>query len=302
MIEVKNLTKTFKREKNLFSSEFNALEDVSFHIGENEIIGFLGANGAGKTTTNKILMDFIPKTSGEIIYDKKMGSNFYSIRQSIGYLPERPYFYPHLTGQMFLEYLANLSEVPENQAKDLIIKWTKKLKINFALKQKVRSYSKGMLQRLGLASVLLHDPKVIILDEPLSGLDPIGRMDIKNIILDLYQEGKTVFFSSHIVSDVEAICKKVVFLEKGKLVYDGSIDKLLKDYGNLHYECQCFIPEEKKLSIEPRHQEEGVSLFEFEEKRKKDFLQEITENNIDLISLKQIKPSLEEVIYKIRES
>ena len=129
-----------------------------------------------------------------------------------------------------------------------------------------------MLQRLGLVSVLIHDPKLIILDEPLSGLDPIGRMDIKNIILELHKEGKTIFFSSHIVSDVEAICKKVVFLEQGELIYEGSIDKIIHDNNHNKYEVQCLSKNEVPLSLEPIHKENDLSIFEIDKSKKRDFL------------------------------
>ena len=135
MIELKNICKVFRKDKDFFAKEFHALSNVSFSIGENEIIGFLGANGAGKTTTNKILMGFIPQSSGEIQFSKEMGQNYKEVRGKIGYLPERPYFYPHLSGRAFLDYLGNLSGLNKNFLKNQISNWSQKLKIRSFFRQ-----------------------------------------------------------------------------------------------------------------------------------------------------------------------
>jgi ABC-2 type transport system ATP-binding protein len=211
MITFNNITKSFKTD--FWAKPFKALDCVSFTIREGELTGFLGANGAGKTTSIKIMMKFIWQNAGEVIYSNKLGINQMEIFSNLGFVPERPYFYPHLTGREFLSFAGELCKVTRNDLKTAIDKWGEQFQIAHAIDRKVRGYSKGMLQRLGIISSLIHNPKIIILDEPLSGLDPVGRKEIKDALLDLNKQGKTIFFSSHIVSDVEEISIKVLVVE-----------------------------------------------------------------------------------------
>ena len=227
MISFEHITKTFKPD--FWAKGFMALDHVNFSIPEGKIVGFLGANGAGKTTSLKILMGFIRATKGKVHFSEKLGKTKREILSQIGYMPERPYFYPHLTGSEFIHYLAHLCDVKNSDLKNRKKYWGEALKIDFAFERKIRSYSKGMLQRLGFLVSLIHDPKIIIMDEPLSGLDPIGRKEFKDAIIKVNKEGKTVFFSSHIVPDVEEVCETVIFLEKGKRIYEGSIDDLIAE-------------------------------------------------------------------------
>lgn len=194
MIEFCEISKVFNTD--LLKKKFQALNNVSFSIPENKIIGFLGANGAGKTTSIKIGMDFIRPTSGTIKYGKSLGGSKKEAFKNIGYLPERPYFYPHLTGRDFCKYLSQLSNVKRTTFNERIDKWAPIFKIDYALDRYINNYSKGMLQRIGFLATIIHNPKLIILDEPLSGLDPIGRKELKDVIVNLYKDGKTVFFSS----------------------------------------------------------------------------------------------------------
>lgn len=285
MIEFVNISKKFQNhfwEKNVL-----ALDNVSFQIHQGDLVGFLGANGAGKTTLIKILMDFSRQTSGELKFSSALGNNPLEIKSQIGYLPERAYLYQHLTGREFLEYTGAINSIPRAELKDLIKKWSEKITLDHALDRQIRGYSKGMQQRLGFISALMHSPKFLVLDEPLSGLDPVGRRDFKNILKELNEEGKTIFFSSHIVSDVEEICNKVIFIEKGKLLYDGDIDSLIIQHSSDQYRMK-FV---KNSSIE---------TINFEEKDKNRIITQFLQENINILEIEKDKPTLEEIIYKIK--
>lgn len=285
MIEFNNITKKFK--KNFWDKEFIAVDDVSFRIKAGDLVGFLGANGAGKTTLIKILMDFSRQTSGDVKFDKIMGQNSNQIKSAIGYLPERPYLYPHLTGREFLEYVGRLNSINSENLEKLIIHWSEKMQIAHALGKATKEYSKGMLQRLGFVSCLIHNPKLLILDEPLSGLDPMGRRDFKKILLELNKSGVTIFFSSHIVSDVEEICNKVIFIEKGKLVYEGNIDTLLMKHANDLYTVKTL--NNSKIEVVHLGSEE-----------KNIYLEKMLSQKIEIIEIEKEKINLEEIIYKIK--
>ncbi len=284
MITFKNVTKIFKSE--LFTKPFQALDDLSFSVQEGKVTGFLGANGAGKTTSLKILMDFVRLTSGEVIFDKTLGNGNAEIFKNIGFLPERAYFYPHLTGEEFCHYMGGLQNLSSEVIKEKIAYWAPKFKIDFALERKIRTYSKGMLQRIGFLVTLLHDPKIIILDEPLSGLDPIGRKELKDIIIEVKELGKTVFFSSHIVSDVEEVCDRVIFIKDGKLVYEGEVQEILDKSNSSVSEIKYFKDSEIK-SIEVKSSD------------KNDEIKKIIESNFEIISVNNKRLTLEEIFYKV---
>ncbi len=285
MITFQEISKSFKY--NFWEKEFKALDNVSFSINEGELVGFLGANGAGKTTLIKILMDFSRQDSGQVVFSKSLGETSNQIRASLGYLPEKAYLYQHLTGREFLEYTGGLNGIKKDELHRLINSWGERMQISYALDRRIHGYSKGMQQRLGFISSLIHRPKVLILDEPLSGLDPLGRRDFKNILKELNNEGITIFFSSHIVPDVEEICQKVIFIEKGKLIYEGSIDELVLKNSNDQYKIK-FIENEKMESIIVH------------EKEKHETLLKLVEEGVNIIEIEKEKPSLEEIIYKIK--
>ncbi|MDD4976020.1 MAG: ABC transporter ATP-binding protein [Bacteriovorax sp.] len=286
MIEFNNITKKFRN--NFWDKEFIAVDNVSFRIEAGDLIGFLGANGAGKTTLIKILMDFSRQTSGNMNFDKIMGQNSNEIKASIGYLPERPYLYPHLTGREFLEYVGNLNSINPENLETRINSWSEKMQIAHALGKLTKEYSKGMLQRLGFVSCLIHNPKLLVLDEPLSGLDPIGRRDFKKIMVELNKSGVTIFFSSHIVSDVEEICNKVIFIEKGKLVYEGNIDTLLMKHANDLYTVKTL-------------NNGKVEVVHLRSEEKNSYLEKMLSQKIEIIEIEKEKITLEEIIYKIKE-
>ena len=302
MIHFKDVTKTFKPD--FFSQGFKALDAVSFVVQEGSMVGFLGANGAGKTTSLKIIMDFIRPSSGHVTFGPKLGNNKLEIFKNIGFLPERPYFYPNLTGEEFLHFMGKLSEVPLNQIKQEIHKWAPRFKIDHALKRELKTYSKGMLQRIGFLATILHHPQLIILDEPISGLDPIGRKELKDVIIEVHKEGKTVFFSSHIVPDVEEICDRVIFLKEGKLVYDGPVNTLLTNGMNQDYILTLQTPQSPAF-LSSYHKRidlpENMYRFIVGSSMKDQFLKEAIEKKVNIVSLEMVKPSLEEIFYHAQE-
>lgn len=285
MIEFVNISKKF--QNHFWEKSFLALNDVSFKIEAGDLVGFLGANGAGKTTLIKILMDFSRQDHGVVKFDKELGQTPTEIRSNMGYLPERAYLYQHLTGREFLSYVGSLNNIPKNEISDLTKIWSEKIQIDHAIDRQIRGYSKGMQQRLGFISALMHRPKFLVLDEPLSGLDPIGRKEFKSIMKELNKEGITIFFSSHIVSDVEEICNKVVFIEKGKLIYEGSIDSLILKHSNDQYIAKYYIGDQ-------------LESIRFSESEKNSQLSDMINKNVNLVELEKEKPTLEEIIYKIK--
>ncbi|HUQ49177.1 MAG TPA: ABC transporter ATP-binding protein [Terriglobales bacterium] len=201
------------------------LKDLSLTVEEGEIFGCLGPNGAGKTTTLKILMGLIFPTAGSA---KILGSDIGdpSVKSSIGFLPEQPYFYDYLTPNELLGYYARLSGVPASAQEKKTATALERVGMADSAKVQLRKFSKGMLQRVGIAQAIIHDPKIVFLDEPMSGLDPIGRHEVRQLIQELRDEGKTVFFSTHILSDAEALCDRVAVMHKGELRGVGVVSEL----------------------------------------------------------------------------
>jgi ABC-2 type transport system ATP-binding protein len=198
-----------------------SLEDLTMQVQGGEVFGFLGPNGAGKSTTIKLLMRLIFPTSGTArILGKSIED--VSMHQDIGYLPEQPYFYDYLTAAELLDYFARFHRLTEADRRERVQRMLKKVGLDTAKKIQLRKYSKGMLQRVGLAQAILHDPQVVVLDEPMSGLDPLGRREVRDIILELKKEGRTVLFSTHILSDAEMLCDRVGVIVGGKLRGVGS--------------------------------------------------------------------------------
>jgi ABC-2 type transport system ATP-binding protein len=210
------------------NQKIESLKNCTLSVYQGETFGLLGPNGAGKTTLLKTLLGIVRPTSGRAwLLGSPIGNT--KVKQQIGYLPENPYFYDYLTGWEFLQFVAELFGIPsevQQQRIPLLLDLVG-LSKSAARKKQMRQYSKGMLQRVGMAQALINDPEVVFLDEPMSGLDPMGRYQIREIILSLKAQGKTVFFNSHILSDVEKICDRVAILANGELICSGSLDDLL---------------------------------------------------------------------------
>ena len=206
------------------------LHGVTFDVQEGEIFGFVGPNGAGKTTTLKILMGLIRPTEGSAsILGRNVAES--EFRDQVGFLPENPYFYPYLTAREILDFYARLSGVGGSDRAARVDELLGQVNLGHAADAHLKTFSKGMLQRVGVAQSLIHDPKVVFFDEPMSGLDPIGRKEIRDLILGLRAEGKTVFMNTHIVSDVEMICDRVANIVKGSIRHQGRIEDFLPDSG-----------------------------------------------------------------------
>ena len=233
-VEITNLTKDYEvgfwRKRNV-----RALDDLSLSIEEHQIFGFLGANGAGKTTTLKLLRRLIFPTSGSA---RILGHDIQDVRmhRRIGYLPENPYFYDYLTARELLEYCAELFGFPAAERRKRAADLLARVKLDEKRwDTQLRKFSKGMLQRVGLAQSLVNDPEIVFLDEPMSGLDPVGRREVRDLIASLRDEGKTVFMCSHILSDIEVLCDRVAILKGGKLAQVGHLDELRQRPNDPHH-------------------------------------------------------------------
>src|SRR6476620_35678 len=205
---------------------YRALDRLTLDIDAGEVFGFLGPNGAGKTTTLKLLMQLLYPTSGRAeILGRPAGD--VAVRQRIGYLPENPSFYDYLTAEELLGYFGELFGYRGHDRRKRVSNLLDRVGIGAERRLQLRKFSKGMIQRVGIAQALLNDPEVVFLDEPMSGLDPLGRRDVRQLILELRDQGRTVFFSSHILADAEALCSRVAVVAKGRLAASGSLTEIL---------------------------------------------------------------------------
>jgi ABC-2 type transport system ATP-binding protein len=226
-IRLEEVSKTYKGR--LGGPVITALDNVSLEVQPGEVFGFLGANGAGKTTTVKILLKLARPTSGRVyLYGHPPGG---AVRNRIGYLPEAPYFYDFLTPVELLGFYASIFGIPGHERRRRIDAVLSRVGIADRADSTIRTFSKGMTQRVGLAQALLNDPDVLFLDEPTSGLDPLGRREIRDIILDLKEHGKTLFVNSHLLSEVELVCDRVAILKRGRLMRIGTVDELVSREG-----------------------------------------------------------------------
>jgi len=257
MIHISNLTKTFvtgiRRKKK------QAVKDVTLSIESGEIFGIIGVNGAGKSSVLKMILGFINPDSGLILISDRKPSDPES-RKQIGYLPENPYFYDHLTAEELLGFGASASGLDRRETRQRSDELLKRVNLFEEKKQKLRSYSKGMTQRAGICYALVHDPQIVILDEPMSGLDPLGRKMMMDLILDLKKKGKTVLFCSHILSDVERICDRVAIMDQGQ------VKSILTRQDILSREKQVDIRIDRVTdTLRSRLKETSCILFESEE-------------------------------------
>jgi ABC-2 type transport system ATP-binding protein len=225
-LEMRDVSKTFRT--GFAMKAVQALKGVNLTIPKGEIFGYLGPNGAGKTTTLKIIVGIIFPTSGYISILSQRPSDV-AVKQRIGFLPESPYFYEYLNAREFLDFYARLFAIPLGVRRERIRRLLKTVGLEKKASEPLRRFSKGMLQRIGIAQALINDPELIILDEPMTGLDPLGRAQIREIIQRLKEENKTVIFSSHIIPDVEAIADRVGIIVDGKIRDVGNIDDLLRE-------------------------------------------------------------------------
>jgi len=225
-IRIENLRKTFRI--GFIPKSRPILKGITFSVREGETFGYLGPNGAGKTTTIKCLLDLIHPDDGTIAIFGRPASSPRS-RETLGFLPENPYFYDYLTAREFLAFTADLFGLGRPEKEERVARLLRLVGLERAADLPLRKYSRGMLQRAGLAQALINDPKLVVLDEPLGGMDPIGRKEIRDIIVRFKDEGKTVFFTSHILQDIEMICDRVAIIVGGRIVKEGGLRDLISE-------------------------------------------------------------------------
>ena len=250
MIQIEHLHKTYR--SGFFMKPKLALKDVNLHVEPGQIYGFIGPNGAGKSTTIKVLTGLLNYDSGKVLVNGFSPREVKS-RQFIGYSPEQPYFYDYLTGRELLQFYGKLVGLEGNLLNERIT-WA--LELLHADKdwidRRLRSYSKGMMQRVGIAQAILGKPKLLILDEPMSGLDPMGRRDVREAILELNRDGVTIFYSSHLLSDVESISHRVAMIVDGRIVREGTVDDITDSCG-IEYHVRT------RIAISSKDLPEGVA-------------------------------------------
>lgn len=301
MLEFCDVIKSFQED--FWKPKKVILDELNFTVQEGSLCGFLGANGAGKTTSIKSMLGFISIDSGKISFDSSMGKTFNEIKSHIGYFPEHPYFYPFMTGREFCHYLGKLQQVNTKTINENMVLWSRELNIEFALDQKIKTYSKGMLQRLGFVTALIHSPRFVILDEPLSGLDPLGRKEFKDVLVGLNKKGVTVFFSSHIVSDVEEICDSLVVIKDGKTFFNGPKKQLLgqditNDYRVGFKKTVNNIEALKSFdSVKVLRDDEDEIVLNISDVEKDKLIEIMIKEGASLSLLEMEKPTLEEVVY-----
>jgi ABC-2 type transport system ATP-binding protein len=271
-----------------------SLQGCTLQVFQGETFGLLGPNGAGKTTLLKSLLGIARPTSGKgLLLGKALGDR--TVKQRVGYLPENAYFYDYLTGWEFLQYAAGLFRIPASVQKQRIPALLELvgLEQSAARKKQLRQYSKGMLQRIGMAQALINDPEVVFLDEPMSGLDPLGRYQIREIILSLKAQGKTIFFNSHVLSDVEKICDRVAILARGDLLCIGSLQELLGNADRYQVKIQGGKPDLLKqwipdLDFQENHWQGHLKG------NPQDLIASLEPMGARLLSLNLARPSLED--------
>jgi ABC-2 type transport system ATP-binding protein len=280
------------------NQQVSPLKGVSLTVQPGETFGLLGPNGAGKTTLLKILLGIVRPSSGSgTVLGRPIGDR--ATKQRLGYLPENPYFYGHLTGWEYLDYAGKIFQLPASVRKRRIpelLDWVE-LDRTAARTKSMNQYSKGMVQRVGMAQALINDPDVVFLDEPMSGLDPLGRYQIREIILTLKRQGKTIFFNSHILSDVEKICDRVAILHQGTLLHTGALQELLgtddayrvRGHGGDLAQLDALLPQ--WLDAYQRQDDfwEGVL-----HRNLQDFLNAIIPTQTQLIEMVRSRPTLEQ--------
>ena len=282
---------------------YRALDRLSIDVAPGDVFGFLGPNGAGKTTTLKLLMQLVFPTSGEAeILGRPLGD--VSIRRRIGYLPENPYFYDHLTAEELLDYYGRLFGQSAADRRQRVGKTLDRLGIGAERRLPLRKFSKGMLQRVGLAQALLNDPEVVFLDEPMSGLDPLGRRDVRALILELRDQGRTIFFSSHILSDAEALCTRVAIVAKGRLAASGTLTDL-KEFAIQGWELvMAGVPPEALERVRARARRVvtiGGDRYAIDlppDGRPEELLRELTAAGATPVSLNPLRETLEDVFVR----
>ncbi len=295
MIVVENLQKTYRT--GFLMREKKALSDVSFHVPKGSIYGFIGPNGAGKSTTIKLIAGLLRKDSGKILVAGLEPSQV-ECRKHLGYSPEQPYFYDYLTGRELMRFYGRLCGLSGNLLEERI-SWALSL-LNADkdwTSRRLRTYSKGMMQRIGIAQAILSKPELLVLDEPMSGLDPVGRKDVREAILSLNREGVTIFYSSHLLSDVETVSHRVAMIVDGKIVREGTLDEITSNASaEYHVHVSADIPE---VDLPPNVKAQGTTPREWvcrDSVARDAFLEFCLKSGLPVERIEHQRPSLEDVL------
>jgi len=295
-LETQDLTKRFNRGK------ITALEDVTLSVKEGVIFGLLGPNGAGKTTLIKIVLGILFPTSGSAtVLERPI--NDIQIKEKIGYLPENHRYPDFLKGGEVLDYFARLSAVEKNRLKKNKAELLKLVNLEKWENTKIKKYSKGMQQRLGLAQAMMNDPNILFLDEPTDGVDPIGRKEIREVLLHFKEEGKTIFLNSHLLSEVEMICDEVAILDKGKLIRRGTVEELTSPSKTFRIQTskvtKNLLNGLKPHTIEMDQQNSAIQVTVASQKKLNAIIDHLRANDIDIKGVVPHKQSLEESFIEI---
>jgi ABC-2 type transport system ATP-binding protein len=302
-IEIESLTKDYPFGF-LHLKTKRSLEGLTMRVEDGEVFGFLGPNGAGKSTTIKLLVGLIFPTAGTASILGRPISDV-AMHQDIGYLPEQPYFYDYLTAAELLDYFARFHNLKAAERRARVERMLKKVGLETARRIQLRKFSKGMLQRVGLAQAILHDPKVVILDEPMSGLDPLGRREVRDIILELKREGRTILFSTHILSDAEMLCDRVGVIVGGKLRGVGAPDEIvgIKAHGmEILFEHRGDAAGEVATLLQTATRTGNRYRMRMEEAELYATIEKLRQAGAQILQVTQIKASLEEYFMHLIEA
>jgi ABC-2 type transport system ATP-binding protein len=301
VIEIKELVKDFQvgfwRKRPV-----RAVDHLSLSVEAGEVFGFLGPNGAGKTTTLKILMGLLRPTSGSACI-LGQPADCVAMRSRIGYLPENPYFYDYLTAPELLTYVGRLFGLRNPELERKVDSLLERVGLSGARKVQLRRFSKGMVQRIGIAQAIINDPEIVFLDEPMSGLDPLGRREVREVISSLKARGVTVFFSSHILPDVESLCDRVAILNKGRLQQAGALQDILKVEISGHEVILAQVQDSVRESLETLADSaervgDRLKLRAANSGQLRTLLSSAFSHGAELISANPIRPSLEEHFFQ----
>jgi len=295
MLAIKNVDQSFRA--GFWLKRVDVLKNVSFEVPKRSIFGFLGPNGAGKTTLIHLITGIKRPARGMLTLDG-LECHTKEAKRKMGYLPERPYFYDHLTGEGLLSYFGRLAGMRDGDLVDRIPKVLDVVGMAHARNLELKKYSKGMLQRIGIAQAMIHAPDFLVLDEPMSGLDPIGRKEIRELILQLAREGRTIFFSSHVIPDVEAICDSVAMIRKGELIGCGSVSQFLDREATPVEIAFSGVSSEAAKALgqftQIREMNEGIRATLPSDRGLESILKALLEKNAKILWVNPVRPSLEE--------
>ncbi|MCK5808241.1 ABC transporter ATP-binding protein [bacterium] len=302
-IVLQNVSKLFTHPMKIWQ-KVEAVSNLSITIRKGEITGIVGHNGAGKTTTLKMIMGFIRPTSGTIsLFGKEAGSP--EALQHIGFLPEHPYFYSHLTAWEILTYFGSLSGMSSKNLATAKERVLKKVGLYNDKDRPLRTFSKGMLQRIGIAQAIIHDPELIILDEPMSGLDPAGRREVKELILELKKQGKSVVLSSHILSDIEILSDRILVLTKGKVESWGTLKEIIPT-SSVQWIFSFDVPDSEKDALfaeikDIKMDGAQLSIVKQSKQEMNETIKDILSRGYDVYSAGPVYPTLEEIVFEKKE-